>query len=441
MGGQSKKRNNSKKKPKKKTDCGFVHLSTQERMKIKMHEKAKRKTAQKYSVDQLLEKTEECLDNFNFEMAQMFCQRALDLEPTNLRILDMLGNICAELGNGEKAKQIFLHAAELSPDEGHAKYMYLGQINSGDEAVRYFMKGIEVMINAYQKQSQAAAAASNLDNPEVTSKDISTAFCSVAEIFFTDLCMEDGASDKCKEAIKKALEYDPNNPEALQLMASYLFSAEQPQEGKEFLMKSLEVWLPSLHEKERQLSCQEAEDVHLLQNQFPPYESRITTAKLLVETEEYEDVLIKMQKGTNQHLPLSYYATHRFSLPLYFTPSMQVYLLPLVQLATEVLEGLLEEDDEVVQVWYLLGWVCYLQTEKCDEGEAFKDSARTYLTKAKKLYVKLKCDDSQLLEHTEQLLAELGPGAGPQDLDDDELPLENIGDDFVPSSEDEAMEQ
>ncbi|XP_064410838.1 uncharacterized protein SI:DKEY-12J5.1 isoform X4 [Latimeria chalumnae] len=399
MGGQSKKRNNSKKKPKKKTDCGFVHLSTQERMKIKMHEKAKRKTAQKYSVDQLLEKTEECLDNFNFEMAQMFCQRALDLEPTNLRILDMLGNICAELGNGEKAKQIFLHAAELSPDEGHAKYMYLGQINSGDEAVRYFMKGIEVMINAYQKQSQvAAAAASNLDNPEVTSKDISTAFCSVAEIFFTDLCMEDGASDKCKEAIKKALEYDPNNPEALQLMASYLFSAEQPQEGKEFLMKSLEVWLPSLHEKERQLSCQEAEDVHLLQNQFPPYESRITTAKLLVETEEYE-------------------------------------------LATEVLEGLLEEDDEVVQVWYLLGWVCYLQTEKCDEGEAFKDSARTYLTKAKKLYVKLKCDDSQLLEHTEQLLAELGPGAGPQDLDDDELPLENIGDDFVPSSEDEAMEQ
>ncbi|XP_064410839.1 uncharacterized protein SI:DKEY-12J5.1 isoform X5 [Latimeria chalumnae] len=364
MGGQSKKRNNSKKKPKKKTDCGFVHLSTQERMKIKMHEKAKRKTAQKYSVDQLLEKTEECLDNFNFEMAQMFCQRALDLEPTNLRILDMLGNICAELGNGEKAKQIFLHAAELSPDEGHAKYMYLGQINSGDEAVRYFMKGIEVMINAYQKQSQvAAAAASNLDNPEVTSKDISTAFCSVAEIFFTDLCMEDGASDKCKEAIKKALEYDPNNPEALQLMASYLFSAEQPQEGKEFLMKSLEVWLPSLHEKERQLSCQEAEDVHLLQNQFPPYESRITTAKLLVETEEYE-------------------------------------------LATEVLEGLLEEDDEVVQ-----------------------------------LYVKLKCDDSQLLEHTEQLLAELGPGAGPQDLDDDELPLENIGDDFVPSSEDEAMEQ
>ncbi|RXM29228.1 putative assembly chaperone of rpl4 [Acipenser ruthenus] len=109
-------------------------------------------------------------------------------------------------------------------------------------------------------------------------------------------------------------------------------------------------------------------------------------------------------------------------------------------LATEILESLLEEDDEVVQVWYLLGWVCYLQVEKPEETEAFKDSARTYLTKAKKLYVKVKCDDSPMLEHMEQLLAELGPGEDLLDLEED-LPLENIDDDFVESSDDEAMEQ
>lgn len=39
-------------------------------------------------------------------MAKMFCQRALDIEPTNLTVLDMLGNICAELGDMDKAKQI-----------------------------------------------------------------------------------------------------------------------------------------------------------------------------------------------------------------------------------------------------------------------------------------------------------------------------------------------
>lgn len=39
--------------------------------------------------------------------------------------------------------------------------------------------------------------------------------------------MEEGAADRCKEAIDKALEYDEHNPEALQLMASYLFSIER----------------------------------------------------------------------------------------------------------------------------------------------------------------------------------------------------------------------
>ncbi|XP_058878468.1 uncharacterized protein si:dkey-12j5.1 [Acipenser ruthenus] len=406
MGGQSKSKKSNKSRRKQKSrseESGLIGLSGQERVKLKMQEKAKKKTAEKYSVEQLLEKTEECMDNFDFEMAQLFCQRALDLEPTNLNTLDMLGNICAELGNEEKAKQVFLRAVALSPEEGHSKYMYLGQVHSGMEAVQYFGKGIEAMLNALEKQTTpaAAAAAISLDDPGVTNKDISVAFCSIAEIFFTDLCMDDGAAEKCKEAIDKALQYDPENPEALQLMASYLFSIEKTQEGKEFLMRSVAAWLPSMQKKTDQTPREKqgdgAQDGDSLENVFPPYESRITTTKLLIEAEEYE-------------------------------------------LATEILESLLEEDDEVVQVWYLLGWVCYLQVEKPEETEAFKDSARTYLTKAKKLYVKVKCDDSPMLEHMEQLLAELRPGEDLLDLEED-LPLENIDDDFVESSDDEAMEQ
>ncbi|KAL7835860.1 hypothetical protein SRHO_G00282070 [Serrasalmus rhombeus] len=109
MGGQAKAKKKSKSK--KKDSCGgsgHTLLSPQEKMKAKMQEKAKKKTAEKYTVDQLLEKTEECMDNFDFPMAKMFCQRALDIEPTNLTILDMLGNICAELGDMDKAKQISL---------------------------------------------------------------------------------------------------------------------------------------------------------------------------------------------------------------------------------------------------------------------------------------------------------------------------------------------
>lgn len=409
MGGQAKGK--KKNKPKRKDnrpnrgDAGFVGLSPQERMKVRMHEKAKKKTAEKYSVQQLLEKTEEYMDTFDFEMAGLFCQRALDVESNNLQALDMLGHICSELGNTQKAKEAFLRAVELSPDVGHSKYMYLGQIHTGQEAVDYYSRGIQVLLSALEKQAQTTAQAGAAASPDVdsqlpTAKDVSIAYCSIAEIYLADLCMEEGAADKCREFIERALQYHYDNPEALQLMASYLFSTERNQEGKEYLLKSVGLWLPA--HKQSAASPSSEED---MQNEIPPYESRITTAKLLVESEEYE-------------------------------------------MAVDVLEGLLEEDDEVVQVWYLSGWVCYLQLEKAkeqqerdgrevtevekEEVKALKEAARSYLTSAKKLYSKLRCDDQPVLEHVEQLLGELG---GEMEGDEGEPAVD---DDFEPCSDEEG---
>ncbi|KAF1387865.1 hypothetical protein PFLUV_G00084350 [Perca fluviatilis] len=391
MGGQAKGKKKSKPKRKENrpnTDAGFVGLSPQERMKLRVHEKAKKKTAEKYSVQQLLEKTEECMDSFDFEMAGLFCQRALDVDSTNLLALDMQGHICSELGDTQKAKGIsFVQVSsflllELSPDVGHSKYMYLGQIHTGQEAVDYYTKGIQVLLSALDKQvqttqAQAGAAAPPDEDTELpTAKDVCVAYCSMAEIYLTDLCMEEGAADKCKDFIERALQYRHDNPEALQLMASYLFSTERNQEGKEYLLKSVALWLPI--QKQSAASSSTEED---MQNEIPPYESRVTTAKLLIESEEYE-------------------------------------------MAVDVLEGLLEEDDEVVQVWYLSGWVCYLQFEKAkeqqeregrevmeedtEEWKALKEAGRSYLTNAKKLYSKLRCDDQPMLEHVDQLLGDLG---------------------------------
>ncbi|XP_028326633.1 probable assembly chaperone of rpl4 [Gouania willdenowi] len=409
MGGQakSKKKNKPKRKDRRENgEPGLVYLSPQERMKVRMHEKAKKKTAEKYSVQQLLEKTQECVDTFDFEMAGLFCQRALDVEPTNLQALDMLGHIYSELGDTEKAKGAFLHNVELSPDTGHSKYMYLGQLHTGQQAVDYYTKGIQVLLSSIEKQEttttalMGAAALPDEDSELLTPKDVSVAYCSIAEIYFTDLCMEEGAADKCREYIERALHYQHDNPEALQLMASYLFSTQKNQEGKEYLLKSVATWLPS--KNANAASSTSNEDV---QNDMPPYESRITTAKLLIESEEYET-------------------------------------------AVDVLEGLLEEDDEVVQVWYLSGWVCYLQWEKAkeqhqtdgreateeekEEGKALVDAARSYLTNARKLYSKLRCDDQLLLEHVEQLLSELGG-----EMEEEDAALEE---DYEPCSDEEGGE-
>lgn len=288
--------------------------------------------------------------------------------------------------------------------------MYLGQIHTGIEAVQYFSKGTEIMLHAMEKHTDEASAFGAAAFPSecaVTKKDVSVAFCSIAEIFFTDLCMEEGAADRCKEAIDKALQYNEHNPEALQLMASYLFSIEKTEEGREYLKKSVSSWLPSLQKEEESLASTELDMEEEDQNKsnIPPYESRITTAKLLIEAEEYE-------------------------------------------MATEVLEDLLEEDDEVVEVWYLLGWLFYLQLDKQDltnNGVNFRKSAWTYLSKAKKLYVKLRCEDAPMFEHTEQLLAELADEEHGADDDDEEAgpSVDNIEDDFIQSSdeEDDVMDQ
>ncbi|KAF7227337.1 transcript variant X1 [Nothobranchius furzeri] len=409
MGGQAKGK--KKNKPKRKDhrpnqDVGFVGLSPQERMKLRMHEKAKKKTAEKYSVQQLLEKTQESMDSFDFEMAGLFCQRALDVDSNNLQALDMLGHISCELGHMQKESQVLLRAVELSPDVGHSKYMNLGQIHTGQEAVDYYSRGIHVLLSALEKQetvAQAAAGAAAAMTDEhhelPTAKDVSVAYCSIAEIYLTDLCMEEGAAEKCREFIERALKYHHDNPEALQLMASYLFSTEKIQEGKQYLLKSVGLWLPA--QKESAAPCTTEEDV---QNEVPPYESRITTAKLLIESEEYET-------------------------------------------AVDVLESLLEEDDEVVQVWYLSGWVCYLQwgkakeqreaegrgatEEEQEEWKALQEAARSYLTNAKKLYNKLRCDDQPMLEHAEQLLGELG---GEMEAEEGEPAVD---DDYEPCSDEE----
>lgn len=55
-------------------------------------------------------------------------------------------------------------------------------------------------------------------------------------------------------------------------------------------------------------------------------------------------------------------------------------IIYLSQEASKVLESLLEEDDEVVEVWYLLGWSNYIRGE-----EEYKRNAQFYLRKAKEV--------------------------------------------------------
>ena len=56
----------------------------------------------------LIFQAEECLDNFNYELAIKFCERALGIEPDNLEVLEMAGSVYLETGDMDKAKSVSL---------------------------------------------------------------------------------------------------------------------------------------------------------------------------------------------------------------------------------------------------------------------------------------------------------------------------------------------
>ena len=53
--------------------------------------------------------------------------------------------------------QYFRHSIGISPDSGHSKYMYLGQMLQGQEAVESFKKGIELMVLRQAQQSSCVS--------------------------------------------------------------------------------------------------------------------------------------------------------------------------------------------------------------------------------------------------------------------------------------------
>lgn len=76
----------------------------------------------------------------------------------------------------------FSKAVKISPDEGHRKYLCLGQLSEGEGAVKLLFKGIDIMTKQFHHQGPSSS--SGLD--EVTALDISTAYCSLAEVYLTD---------------------------------------------------------------------------------------------------------------------------------------------------------------------------------------------------------------------------------------------------------------
>lgn len=373
--------------------------------KSSLPDKSTCKATSKYSADELLDKADEFLETFEHDMARRFCQRALEIDSVNCRALEMSGLLFLQAGDVDLAKNCYQRAVEQSPEVGHVKYMYLGQLSSGVEAIQYYQKGIELMTKKFtefqtaqvaekaetNKESVEASDKSKEPGCDVSQRDISSAYCAIAEIFLTDACFEEDAEARCKESLEKAVEVDAENAEAHHLLASYWLCKNDRQKATEAIDRGVSLWLPQLRAADQPEGAALPDPVQVCP---VPYPARIGCCKTLIELENYE-------------------------------------------VASEILELLLDEDDQVVEVWYLLAWLNYLR------GPDFKSNARHYLQKGLEIAKKTRYEDEQMISHMMELQTELGPEEEQNDGEDDEMTTESEDEDEDPKTngnEEHAMD-
>jgi len=303
---------------------------------------------QKYSVNDLLTKVNQLIEDFNYELALKFSEKALLIEPENTTVLETIGNICAELGNSDDAKNYYMKVVKLEPHDGHVKYLYLGQLSEGTEAVSFYNKAIDIMNTLLTKDSQ---------NSKVSPRDISNAYCSLAELYMTDCCMDEGAEQLCEKSCQHALEMDGENPEACLVMCNFLLTKGDIDAAKNISMKMYDVWT----------SLSQNEDDSIVD--LMTYESRMTLMKILIEVDFCDKVL-------------------------------------------DIGVQLLEENEDDIRIWYYIGLSKSLLEEV--EGQ------RYYLDTALYLYEKNEHNDADMLSHLKELISNC-PSEDTEDIADEDV--------------------
>ncbi|KAI8384107.1 hypothetical protein BD560DRAFT_443945 [Blakeslea trispora] len=331
-----------------------------------------------YTVEDLKPRIIENIDKLEYPAAYAFCQRALELEPHNAELLEITGQVELELEQFELARKHLLESIQIAPESNYSKYMYLGQLSVEKEAIAAFQKGVDLMVVERNKLSAESEEAKSL------ASKISSALCSMTEIYLTDCCFEPEAEQKCEEYLSQAQQVDADHAETYQLLASVRLSQQRNEEAAAALNRSMKLWI----------------DREIGDPMIPIYDTRLALVKLLLECGMFE---------------------HAFT----------------------VLENLQKENDEVVDLWYLYGWTYYCLGDDEERTQEEKiglwADARDCLETSVKLYSMLGSDDDAMFEHAKELIASINEVV-PAQLEEPEEEI--VGDEELDiESDEDAMEE
>jgi len=234
---------------------------------------------------------------------------------------------------------------------------YLGQSTAdGKEALQCYQDGIQQLqysLDILIKQEEVmcsnpinGAIISSKEMIRETKNRLCAAYCSIAELYLTDLCFEPDAEQNCEAAVELALQLDNSSPEPLQIKANLCLRQSNVEDATTFILKAyqeLETGCTALASlvgyavqnddddddvviaSELNSSQQEAAD------RLPGFDFRIQTAKILLECADSRNEEIAMEEEER----------HKGN--------------QCAEAAIQVLGSLMAENDEVIEIWYLLG--------------------------------------------------------------------------------------
>ena len=259
-------------------------------------------TSKSFTAMDLVKKAEDFIAKFDLDTACKFYERALQMEERNDAIMDSFAAAQLERGDVDTAEKLLRASISVAPNKGYEKYMYMAQIVGGHEGVKFTLKGIELANETGDRKPVSASM-----------------YCSLAEIYMTDLSNEKDAEQKCEFYVQKAVEMDGKfGIEPVQTLASLRVLQGRKKEAADAMKTVFE-------------RLQKDSDI-------PEFEVRVRTAQLLLETDMAKEAL-------------------------------------------SLIHVLLHENDEVPNVWYLGGLAARAAGEEKHAIELFT-RARDMLRKA-----------------------------------------------------------
>lgn len=229
-------------------------------------------------LDILLEQANDCLTRMDFETAQGLLNEAKAFAEDNddkATVLDLMGQVLTELNETENAIAVFKEAESLDPNGSFERLLALGQLSTEFDSLNYYKAGLmllhqELFSLGGKRKNESSAVTSRRNE---ISETASMVMCSMADLYVTDLCDEDGAEKECEHLLEEAIKICATNCEAFRALANLRTIQGNKPQATIYILHAYKLLTTAINQGK----------------DLPEFFAKVELAKLLLELEQWKE--------------------------------------------------------------------------------------------------------------------------------------------------------